>query len=79
MHTVLLVMIKPLVLAVAGLLVWAIFTILDRLIPEGRIKRFLFKPRGASARMAEQEARLASMLQPRPEAEPPGSRASRPR
>jgi len=48
MHTFLLVMIKPLVLAVAGLLIWAISAFLDSIIPDGPIKRFLYKQRGTT-------------------------------
>ena len=68
MHTFLLVSFKPLIVMVFGLIVMAITWILDKLIPEGRVKRFLFKQRGSSARRAEQPAELTSEPQLTPEA-----------
>lgn len=44
-HTFLLVLVKPLVLGLFAVLVIGIMVILDRLIPEGRVKRFLYKQR----------------------------------
>lgn len=78
MHTVTLVLVQPLILGVTGLLVIAIAWMLNRVIPEGRVKRFLFKQRGISARTVSREE-LASMPQPTPEAARLAYRASRPR
>ena len=69
MHTFLLVSAKPLILAVFGMLVIVIAWILNRLIPEGPVKRFLFKQRGASARLqASRRAAPTSEPQLTPEA-----------
>lgn len=66
MHTILLVSVKPLLLAITGLIVWAVSAALNRLIPEGRIKRFLYKQRGANAAKQAQPAAPASKPRPAP-------------
>jgi hypothetical protein len=70
MHTVLLVALKPLILAVFGVLVWLVAMTLERLIPEGRVKRFLWKPRGASAKRSTPAARASGPPQA-PAVKPP--------
>lgn len=45
MHTVLGVLIRPLVLLVMLTIAWGLAKLLDRVIPDGRVKRFLYKPR----------------------------------
>jgi hypothetical protein len=52
MDTFWLVIAKPLVLLVFWLLVAAIAWALDKVIPDGPVKRFLWKERGASAKRA---------------------------
>jgi hypothetical protein len=52
MDTFWLVIAKPLVLLVFWLLVAAIAWALDKAIPDGPVKRFLWKERGASAKRA---------------------------
>lgn len=49
MHTVLLVALKPLILGVFFVLVAGIYKGVDYLIPEGALKRFLFKQRSGPA------------------------------
>lgn len=70
MHTVLLVALKPLLLAAFAVLVWLIAKALDRVIPEGRTKRFLYKERGASAKCSTPAGR-ASTPPPTPAVKPP--------
>lgn len=77
MHTFLLVMVKPLILALFALIAWGANWALDKLIPEGPVKRFLYKPRGASAKPTA-PAVPASVLQRALEVTSPASRA-RPR
>jgi hypothetical protein len=56
-----LVLLKPLVLAVTGLFVWIIASTLNRIIPEGKVKTFLYKQRGSTA--APSQEVQASMQQ----------------
>lgn len=64
MHAVLLVALKPLIVGIFLLIVWIIAKGLDRLIPEGPVKRFLYKQRGASAKPAPAAPTSAPQLTP---------------
>lgn len=60
MHTALLVAVKPLILLVFFLMVAGIYRGLDKLIPEGRVKRFLFKQRSLDRVSTRSEAEQGS-------------------
>lgn len=77
MHAFWLVTAKPLILFVFGLLVIGIAKTLNRLIPEGPAKRFLFKPRGVNAARTVPPEEQASVPHSTPEAARLAYKASR--
>lgn len=46
LHTFMSVLLRPFITLVFLTIAWGAAKLLDRVIPEGRVKRFLYKPRG---------------------------------
>jgi len=46
MHMMLSVLLRPFIILIFLTIAWGAAKLLDRVIPEGRVKRFLYKPRG---------------------------------
>lgn len=45
-HTFISVLLRPFIILTFLTIAWGVAKLLDRVIPDGRVKRFLYKPRG---------------------------------